>query len=264
MLMEFDSKAFQADLTRYVAMSKRSLPSICNNLAYHIALKAIRNTHRTPKSEIDKFDKGEQTRKLVLRARSIKVVSAIRWRKKKNGEMVFKPSIIKKKLVTKAKHKTEKWHKISREFRKIFVSRIRKKGANPRSLGGGENGEFENKASRALGARQRSRGFLASGWIPAVRAFSTKEGVLQGKSDAEIKTKGRAKGYGKPAVDGWNPVAVISNSAMGPTQFPSQGSQERAEAFVSSALQSAMTDQQKEMVKHIEDKLNAVGDQFHG
>ena len=264
MSVQFHYDEFMSDFKRYVSMSQRELPVICNSRAYHIALKAINYTKRMPLSALEPFDRGEAVKKVQLRARSEKVMNVISWTKRTGGKRVMTIRLKKKKFITRAKNKTTKFHKVSPEFRRIFVSRLRKKGVNPRSLGGGDGGEFELRASKSLQGRKASAAFLASGWVPVIKKLASVvpdrgQGIYSG-----VKVTGKAKGYALAAKSGWNPVAIIVNSSMGPTKFQSAGSSGRVDGFIKSGLEEAFANEKQEMIRHMSEKMNKVGDSFKG
>ncbi len=83
--------------------------------------------------------------------------------------------------------------------------------------GAGLYGSEMAEAVRKLKAsRKRSRAFLASGWIPAIKRLEPLADVRGApRTDRSIRQYGRAKGRAMPAREAWRCVAEIINSAGG-------------------------------------------------
>jgi hypothetical protein len=97
-------------------------------------------------------------------------------------------------------------------FRAIYAARLRANGINPKRLSAAE---FARSAQRGLTGRLQAIGFLASGWLPAIKAFMRATG-MKGRNEgmpSDGRQRGRAKGSGTPAKGGdFKPEAILENS----------------------------------------------------
>lgn len=121
----------------------------------------------------------------------------------------------------------------------------------------GEKGLYGAEMTTAIGlvlaARLRSRAFLASGWLPAVKALEPLAERIGGavpRKDRTAKEFGQAKGYGKPASSGWTVRAIFANLAAARWD---RGGQAR---LGMTALQKAFDFEVKSMKDYIQRKLN--------
>lgn len=117
--------------------------------------------------------------------------------------------------------------------------------------------DMGSRVRKAIAARLSSISFLRAGWLPAYRALKRHIAGAAGLVDA--RQRGRAKGYARQAVDGFNPVAVIANNAP-----PS----EQAAKFVEQGLGAAFRIETADMKTYLERKLKedarALGIQTRG
>ncbi len=107
--------------------------------------------------------------------------------------------------------------------------------------------DFSNMDARvksAIARRLKSIGFLRAGWLPAFRALRSFIGGLAATPGAT--QQGKPKGYAKKARDGFNPLAVIANSAA-PTP--------EAAKFVEQGLARAFREETADMKAYLERKL---------
>ncbi len=99
-------------------------------------------------------------------------------------------------------------------------------------------------------ARLRSRAFLASGWIFAIKAlepFAEKRGAP--RQDRTSKQYGQAKGYGLPATDGWKAKAILANLAS--ARWDRGGAEKNAV----NGLQKAFDFERASMLGYVERKM---------
>lgn len=110
--------------------------------------------------------------------------------------------------------------------------------------------EMMKEVETVLAARLRSRAFLASGWIPAIKALqplAEKRGAP--RADRTAKTFGQAKGYAMPARGaGWVAKAIIVNMAA--ARWDKGGQAKHGQA----ALQRAFDFEARSMREYIERK----------
>lgn len=124
----------------------------------------------------------------------------------------------------------------------------------------GEKGLYGDAMAEAvalvLAARLRSRAFLASGWLPAIKAlepYAEKRGAP--RQDRVSKEFGQAKGSGKPARGaGWIAKAIIINMAA--ARWDRGGQAKHGQV----ALQKAFDFEVKSMLAYIERKMREAGE----
>jgi hypothetical protein len=124
-----------------------------------------------------------------------------------------------------------------------FIGRI----INKRRGARGEPGLYGDAMAEAVGlvlaARLRSRAFLRSGWISAIKKLeplAEKRGAP--RADRTVKQVGQAKGYAQPAVTGvWITKTIIANLAQakwdkGAAQNHGMAALDRAFAFETQSM----------------------------
>jgi hypothetical protein len=95
---------------------------------------------------------------------------------------------------------------------------------------------------------------LASGWIPAIKAFeplAEKRGAPRQAAQAKLTGDPSRKGYGKPAKEGWVSKAVLAN-----LMTAKWDTRESAGFVATPALQRAFDAEEASMKAYIERKLN--------
>lgn len=97
--------------------------------------------------------------------------------------------------------------------------------------------------------RERSSGFIKSGWIGAVQDLAPHAKVF--RRPPRIVVKGRPKGYGRPARQGINPTAEIVNQVAGAVKVGA------------SALQRAMNEDAIDMRTYVAKKMQQDADRFN-
>src|ERR1035438_9902728 len=170
--IQIDDRQFRQAVAEYKSATGKDLVYILNRAGRNLAFKSLQQTHKADKAEI------EQLRQQV----ATQVFS-------KTGKRLNRPKRI---------------YSPTTEAQKILLSRLWKSGQNPRKIFGSAD-EINQAALKMINARIRAAGFIASGWLPAAKAFSAATGLGVG-SDG-VKQYGRSKGYGAIAQDGDNPTA---------------------------------------------------------
>lgn len=113
-----------------------------------------------------------------------------------------------------------------------------------------------------IGSRKRSAAFIASGWIPAIKAFAPRATNKAGAPavDSEIRQYGQAKGSGTPSRDGDAvPKAILANFA----QAAGKTGEKALSRFALAGLQRAFLDEIKSMRSYIAQKKQATADKFN-
>jgi hypothetical protein len=128
---------------------------------------------------------------------------------------------------------------------------------NKRRGARGEKGLYGKDMTKAIAvvkaARLRSRAFLKSGWLWAIKAlepFAEKRGAP--RADRTAKLIGQAKGAAVPATQGWRVVSKIIN-----TVTAAWDKREGADKIASPALQRAFDAETQSMKDYIERKLRS-------
>ncbi len=107
------------------------------------------------------------------------------------------------------------------------------------------------RLKEAIAALIKSRrvATLASGWIPAIKAFESLAEKRGAPRQARIEQTGREKGSAKPASEGWKPKAVFANNAG--ALWDTAGT---AESVATPGLQKAFDAEEASMKAYIERK----------
>lgn len=111
-----------------------------------------------------------------------------------------------------------------------------------------------------INARQRSRAFVASGFIAAIKKFfPLAERKSQApRNDSTVKQYGQAKGSAVVATDAsWKMLASITNTASGPRE-----TRDALERYGGPALQQAVNDEVRSMKQYMLDKFSATAKKF--
>jgi hypothetical protein len=122
-----------------------------------------------------------------------------------------------------------------------------------RRAAAGLRGLFGKKMREAVRELIKNRrvASLASGWIPAIKAFeplAEKRGAPRQASQA--KQVGKPKGYGRPAKEGWFSKAILANLMT--AKWDTAGT---AEGVATPALQRAFDAEEASMKGYIERKM---------
>lgn len=134
----------------------------------------------------------------------------------------------------------------------IIISRLEKKG----TLKDYNHAQIKDMALRMIGARGRSVGFIAAGWLGAIEKLARALGVsfhAGAGLKAFNKNAHRRLGTGVAAVPGsWKPVARIVNKANAKNDH-----KQALIKYGQPALQQAFDDERKSMIEEIEKRMKA-------
>jgi hypothetical protein len=220
------NREFRRDLADYSKASKRDLRTIIDTKGFYISRGAVRNTLKTPREKI----------KSQLTAPSDVAPSAPL------------AAIIINSILGGGKGSLPK-----------SIRALVKQGKK------GLQGAAMKKAERIfISAKQRTRAFLAAGFLPAVKVFERLAEKKTGapRVDRAVKQYGKAKGSGIPTREsGWVVRATITNSATG-------AKEEKGGAALikhaGAALQQAFNDEAASMRQYVVDKMQKTANQFKG
>lgn len=224
--IQFDSSAFRAEFKKRVQRSKRSLAEVTNEVAFQILRAAMRRTPKADRSKIESLGISYQT------------MNKAGTRALKRARAVISPTT---------------------RFKLIYLKSLWRAGTSPRLL-------FANAAAldgvmkKKLARRSSSVGFVASGWVPAMRGLLRK---IHGQSlsGADAKSFPATQGHAIPASDAsWNPEAIIENATGMNAPGQSSASQARVENELTEAWQRGVNDVTAEMSAY-EKKIERA---FHG
>lgn len=97
--------------------------------------------------------------------------------------------------------------------------------------------------------REKSAGFIKSGWIGAVQDLAPHAKVF--RRPPRITVKGKPKGYGKPARQGLNPTAEIVNQVAGAVKVGS------------AALQRAINEDAADMRNYVAKRMQQDANRYN-
>lgn len=213
-----NTREFDEALRQYMEHTQRALPDVLNKKALYIARGALRLTPVTPASAI----------------------------KSSLGQMVRKKSGVQIKTVRAGDVYS---HLNGRESEAPLAALILNARMGRRGPGLGLYGqEMATAIQELIAARNRSRAFLKSGWIPAIRALQplVKDSYgFEGANGRAVQT-GRPRGSAIPARPGFRCTAIIENAAS--------GQHETHEALVTygqPALQQAFENESASMMREV-------------
>lgn len=124
----------------------------------------------------------------------------------------------------------------------------------------GLNGsEMQDAIDKFIRARQRTKNWLRSGWIKAIKKM---EQYLPNKGGGAKIPRIKDKGFGGASVrrSGWNPSASIWNSIYGNIKA---GSEAKVTPILEKGLQEAVDKEVASMQQYIEKKLQKHHDKFN-
>lgn len=129
----------------------------------------------------------------------------------------------------------------------IYLAQLRKTGKNPRSFA--NRAALMEAASKMVGRRMASIGFIRAGWIPAVRKLQS----VLGKSFGSL-ARGRAgRGAVRVAIPADNTFAAIINKST--SHRDPDGSSRALVKYGSKALLQAIEEVRLDMLDFIEKQL---------
>ena len=141
-----------------------------------------------------------------------------------------------------------------RQFIKLDGGVVIGKIINARRGAKGEKGLYGDAMAKAvdtvLKARLRSRAFLKSGWLWAVKKLAPYAEKIGSLSQGSARASGTPKGGAIPAQEGWSVVAKIMNNVTA-----AWDDRDGAAKYAVPALQRAIDAEEKSMRQYIERKM---------
>lgn len=192
-----DTRELNEALRRYSEVSRRTLPEICNKKALFISRRALWATHKTdPESIRSDLGRLVPATRLTKTGKTIatKKLELARGSAQGNENAPLAALILHAQLGMKGRPEESPF-----------------KG---KSLSAGR-AAMTKAIRKFIAARLRSIAYLASGWLPAIKTLSAIVTDKRGQPyiGSSVKQVGRPKGEATPALEGWRPVATISNEA---------------------------------------------------
>lgn len=219
MTFKLDMREFKATLNKYKELSKRDPATICNTKAFYIARRAVIETPKADKSQMQ-AELGRIIRIKKLQVQKLRTVT----RYGRFGQQVEAPLVAL-----------------------IINSRRGQHGE-----AGLYGSSMESAVTAFLNARFKSIAFLKSGWLPAIRALEPFAEKIGGPRLQRGPTQvGAAKGSGTPAKDGfWTTKATIENSAG-----DNRNNKGALIKYGAPALQRAFDAESASMLQYMEKKM---------
>ncbi len=182
---KIDMREFNAALGQYMAHTKRSLPDVINKKAFYVARRAVRETPATNKQAITSSLGSITHRNGGIR---MKLTNGSYGQGRGGGEAPLAALIINARRGT---------------------------AGEPGLYGAAMTAEIAS----LIAARSRSRAFLKSGWLPAIKAlensFEDHSGTGAAPRDGRPAIIGAPKGNATLAKAGFTVKARIENAASG-------------------------------------------------
>ena len=225
--VKIDLTKFNQTMREYVRVSKRSLAEICNQKAKWIAIFALNLTPKTAQSRIEQ-ELG----------------------------IVVKEQVTSKRGKVKTKRKAQLVQGKGGPRLALIINARRGKAGKP----GLNRGKMNRAILAALGARKKSKGFLAIGWWAAIKKLTT---VIRGNAggprpDRSVKVRGKEKGRATIAKDfAFMCHSIIENSVRGGKRLKA-----RVSMLINKYAQQAVNKEEQSMRAYIDKKLKADADKF--
>lgn len=183
-----DMTEFNKALRAYMQVTTHSLPDVLNKKAFFIARRAVRETPATPGQKIrSELGRVVRTKKGVIRT---SLVSVSKVYSNATGKAADAP------------------------LAALIINAREGRASRPGYYGP----DMKEAISAMIGARNRSRSYLKSGWLPAIRILDRIVNDRRGepRADRGAKQYGADKGRAMPATAGFRCKCIIENTASGP------------------------------------------------
>lgn len=220
---------FRRTLREYREYSKRDDVTIVNTKAFYIARGAVRETHKADPSVIDR-----------TLSQLIKEHDA-----KNAGKLV----------------KVKRFGRFGKVEEAPLVSLLINAERGRKGMPGLYGSSMRAAVRRFIPRRKQAAGFIASGWIPSIKAFeplAEKKGSAPAL-DRSVKQVGRPKGRGIPADKGqYVPTAILQNMAVARGLTGGTALEKWAQA----GLQAAFNNEISSMKEYIEQKKQETANKF--
>ena len=224
MKFSINTKEFSRTLAKYLELNKRDAAFLVNSKAWMIARGAARYTRRADYASI--------ARELGVELRTIQ-------KGRRAGTLT---------MGKKAKFIDNTSGGISLA-ELIIIMRLRAKGRLKET----DREGIKKMAQRMVGARARSIGWLAAGWIPAIKRLGASIGRASLYSDKQLKSFKTSDQIGNAIVarGSISPKAIIENKVG--TRTPEN---KRALLYFGTpALQQSINEQTADMIQYIKRKM---------
>lgn len=217
---------FRAAMREYKEFTKRDLATILNTKGFYISRGAVRATYRPTKEKV-----------------------------RRDLEKLFGGKRVSKVTVTRFSSSG------FTQFQAPLLALIINARRGRKGLPGLYGSAMKKVMDSEVGRRYRSIGFIASGFLQAIKDFepyAERKGSAPAR-DSSVKQFGQAKGYGTPARSGgWVVKAIINNSAS--AHGDTKGALEK---FATAGLQTAVDAEVASMKQYIEQKMQETANKVN-
>lgn len=212
--ISFDSTAFREEFRKRVLRSKKTLAEITNEVAFQILRRAWKLTPKADRSQIEALG-------ITYRVTNKKGTKLLKKRK-----AIISPTTA---------------------FKLIRLKALWMFGPKPRTFA--NRAALDSDAAKKLGRRSSSVGFIASGWVPAMKAIIRK---IHGQTltGGGLKTFKATKGGAKPAEESFNPFVEIENATGMNAPNQTSTSQNRVYNELAKAFEQAVDEETADMARH--------------
>lgn len=222
---------FRDALRRYVRVSKSAIPDIVNRKAFFIARRAVIETPTASKMLMD-----EELGRVFRRKGKL----SVRWEAAGAGKWGLR-------------HFKSGDARLEAPLAALIINARRGRKSLP-----GLFGEAMKQAMAILiAARRKSRAYLKSGWIPAIKRLEQAVKSRRGapRMESSPRQVGQPKGSAIPATNGFRVRAVIEN-AVAAAGGRAEHHAEAVKRFGEPALQRAFDRETKSTLDEISRRLN--------
>lgn len=229
--IKVDTREFRKALNEYRKLSKRDIPAIINTKAFYIARGAVRNTLKTPKEKI-KNQLMQPSNIAPSAPLAAIIINSVLGGGKGTGKHLDKS--LPKSI----------WAMVKNGKRGL------------------QGADMKKAVKTFVASAVRTRAFLASGFLEAVKDFGrlAEKKIGAAAMDRTVKRYGKAKGSAVTAKqDAWVARAVITNSASGKSEKSGAALMKHAGA----ALQQAFNDEVASMRQYVRDKMQKTANKFN-
>ena len=216
--VKVDFRNFNAAFKRYMKATSRTLTEVVNKKAGLIAVQALNNTKRADRSSIEN----------TLGS----IVTTTRQTRKGRTVKSKKLSLVK-----------------SNSSNAPLAALIVNKRRAAKGLPGLEGAQMAQAIRKLLGGKFRSIGFLASGWIQAIKRIQAAAGSLGLGYNRSVRQYGESKGGAIPAKESLNPIATIFNEI-------DAHANPRAAEVIRRGVQQALNKEAASMDAYVEKKMS--------
>jgi hypothetical protein len=240
-----DTSAFQATFQEYLQWTSRSLTEACNEKAFFTARRATLETKKSSAQEIKSLF-GEATI-LTLRKRRYK------------GKLGYRQS-----------RNLSSFHGQARDYQApLLAVIINARRGEGKGLYGSEMLQEMNKA---FNARMASLGFIASGFVPAIKKLEPLSRYARAAppEDTSVKVVGKPKGGAEPAISVTITGAATAGKIEAKIWTSIGGEGPRGDKILAAVMEharagieAAVEFERQSMEQHILDKMDKDADRFN-